>query len=217
MKAKAYLAGCVVGDAWCTPLTLGMRVKDEDFSRAFADAIKEAFGVSTRVAKDERGYWLVRIGNRTERFKELVGYQPSGKEEMGAWVRGLFDSEGNACLSKSNVSKNAWNRRVAIYSTNAATLERAALYLLIHGVMTKVYVENPSAGHKGTKPVMQLRVIPNRWNYWYFATRIGSSIARKQAVLDAIPSSYQPDGHHGRAGKLGSAVRLARRAKGEKY
>lgn len=214
---QPYLAGVVLGDGWCSRLTIGLRVADEDFARTFALAIKAGYGTDPSCAPDERGYWLVRVGNKSGRFNALLDYEPANDDEKCAWLRGLFDSEGNVTVCRSNVSANAWNRRVAIYSTTAKTLERAERYLTSLGIRTIRYIERPSAGHKGTKVVMQVRVQPGRENFARFAELVGSSIGRKRNALNSIAETYQPDGHCARAQALGAAVRRARRDAGGRY
>src|SRR5262249_43789984 len=118
MHMLAYLAGVLSGDGWCTRLTIGLRVIDADFAQAFALALHVVFGLAVSPRRDERGYWLVRVGNKTGRFNHLPSYEPTTDEERAAWVRGLFDSEGNAQLRPSGISTNSFGRRVAIYSTN---------------------------------------------------------------------------------------------------
>jgi hypothetical protein len=207
----AYLAGVLHGDGWCTALTIGLRCKDEEFSRAFAGALVNACGIQLEPRLDERGYWLVRTSNKTGRYNHLRPYEPTGDAEYAAWLRGLFDSEGNAQLTKAKNSENAWARRVAFYSTNTDTLDRAGAYLTALSIDWLRYTMNPSKGHKGDKPVYELRVGVNRENFARFAAAVGSSIARKQKVLDAIPRSYQAgNDYFKRAQRLGAAAKHRR-------
>ena len=214
---KAYLAGVLHGDGWCTKLSIGMRVKDKDFSEAFAEAVNVIFGTSLTPRRDERGYWLVRTSNKTGRFSEARPYEPIMPDEVGAWLRGFFDSEGNADLTKAKISLNAWHRRVSFYSTDYDTIERARGFLEMLGIKSVTYTEKPSAGHKGKRTVYQLRVRPGRDNYFRFAFLVGSSIKRKDDVLNRLPCTYQPPGHHARAQAVGAKARVARRDKGGKY
>ncbi len=214
---QPYLAGVLHGDGWCTRLTLGLRVNDGDFARAFCGALKSGFGVDRRPKRDERGYWLVRVGNKRGTFDGLRTYRPRGRKEIAAWLRGLFDSEGNAQLCKAKISANSWHRRVSFYSTDQTTLDRAATYLSELGIETVWYVEKNSKGHKGTKVVYQLRIRPGQHNYRRFALLVGSSIARKRESLHRIYETYQEPGHHARAGRVGSASRRRRRDAGGRY
>src|SRR5690348_4244567 len=95
---QPYLAGVLSGDGWCTPRTLGLRCKDADFASAFAQAVNAVFGLSIEPAVDERGYWLTRAGNRSGRFNMLRDFEPTNNDDLSSWLRGLFDSEGNAQL-----------------------------------------------------------------------------------------------------------------------
>jgi hypothetical protein len=209
MTALAYLAGVLHGDGWCTALTIGLRVADRDFSDAFAAALRGVFGVSVEPKTDERGYWLVRVSNKTGRFSQIRSYAPMTVDEKAAWLRGLFDSEGNAQLRPNGISENSYGRRVAIYSTDRTTLERARTLMVDLAIPTILRVTRNSASHKGTKAVYELTVCGSRDNYARFATSVGSSIVRKQSVLDAIPGSYRPDpSEHCRiAQRLGAATK----------
>ncbi len=216
-ESLAYLAGVILGDGWCTKLTLGLRVADEDFALEFHRSVVHVFKGILSCKTDERGYWLVRTSNKTGKFNCLIDYEPITNSEKAAWIRGMFDSEGNAHLAPSNMSANSWNRRAAFYSTNTETLERTASYLSALGMTTKTRHMKASASHIGTKPVYELALRSSRQNYILFADLVGSSIRRKREVLKKIPGSYQPPGHHARAGTKGAASRKARRDAGGKY
>lgn len=217
MRALAYLAGVVRGDAWCTT-TLGLRVADADFAVAFAAAIWDAFGVTTRARLDERGYWLVRVRNTTGRFDVLRSFQPSTTDEWSSWLRGMFDSEGNASLRRQlTVSPNAFGRRVAFFSTDLDTLSMVERGLQVIGVFCRSTRWNCGPGHKGTRPVHAVEVRGGRENYLRFGRSVGSSIRRKAETLEAIPRSYQPPGHHARMQLRGVATRRARRDAGGIY
>lgn len=205
---RPYLAGVMRGDGWVTPLTAGLRAKDFDFSQSFARALNIGFSLSLAPKRDERGYWLVRTSNKRGIYDCLITYTPRTEDEWCAWLRGLFDSEGNANLvAQPKVSANAFTRRVAFYSTRLDTLERAAGGLRVLGLKSILKATKNSAGHIGNKVVYQLRLSHSRDAFERFATMVGSSIERKQLVLDAIPSTYQPPGHHARASALGLAAR----------
>lgn len=186
-----YLAGVVVGDGWCTPLSLGIQVADCDFAEAFATAIAEAFSIAPPTVRQEaRGYWVVRMSNKSGRFNALRDVAPDGIDESAAWLRGFFDSEGNALLRRNGMSPNAFGRRVAMYSTNLGTLDRAAGCASRLGIETLLRRTKNSAGHKGTLVVFELALRGARDNYQRFSDLVGSSIERKRTVLAAIPQSY---------------------------
>lgn len=212
MSAVAYLSGVLHGDGWCTAHAFGLRVADEDFARAFSAALTEVYGLGIAPKRDERGYWLTRTSNKTGRFTPLLTFEPSTDEERAAWVRGLFDSEGNAQLWPLPImSANSYGRRVAIYSTNRDTLDRATHYLTALGVSTALSEQRHSNGHKGTRPVYELRVRGSRSNYARFADLVSSNIARKRDTLDRIPASYRADTGYCREGqRKGATTRHAR-------
>lgn len=209
-QMRAYLAGVLHGDGWCTKLTFGLRVKDRDFAAMFSVAVEEVTGFKMSVRWDN--YWVVRGRNRTGRFSELKSYNPVDNSERSAWLRGLFDSEGNAqILHRPKIGLNSYQRRVAIYSTDLATLRIAAGYLHALGIRHAIRLTKNSASHKGTKPVSELRLC-RREAFQAFAVLVGSSIGRKQAALQRIAATYQKDpSASARAAQLkGAATRRAR-------
>jgi len=197
MTAIAYVAGVLLGDGWCTEGphgAIGLRVSDADFASTFAVALELATGSLTRPYHDERGYWSVRNQNHAGRFSHLKGYEPQTDEECAAWLRGLFDSEGNAQLRiKPGVGPNSYGRRVAMYSTNTETLRRAQTYLERLAITSVIRPQKHSDGHKGTLPLFELSLDQSRENFLRFAWLVGSSIARKRDVLMALPLSYRAD------------------------
>ena len=196
--SRPYVAGVLHGDGWCTSKTLGLRCKDADFAETFAGAVNDICGTQLSPATDERGYSLVRTSNRRGRFNRLRAHQPTDNDELGWWLRGLFDSEGNAQLWLNKAAGPAsFHRRVASHSTGLPTLERAAEYLDWLDVPNGIRATRNSATHKGTKTVFELRMLRQE-GFSRFAEMVGSSIARKRANLEAIVASYQPAGWQAR-------------------
>lgn len=190
---EAYIAGALHGDGWCTASSIGLRCKDRDFAHAFCAALNEVCMLRTRVVTDERGYALVRTANTRNRFSNLPSFIPSNETEVAAWIKGLFDSEGNAQLTKMPTGVNCYHRRVAMYSTSLSTLQVAGKYLTILGISTRIRATKNSRGHKGSKTVFELALRCSKENFHTFANVVGSSIARKQCRLIAIVDSYVPD------------------------
>lgn len=222
----AYLAGVLKGDGWISSGHgrspngyLCLRVADRDFADTFAAAITQAFGVPASVRRDERGYWLCRKYNGHQRFSALAWFTPDTDDERRAWLRSLFDSEGNAQLTPLKRGARSFGRRVAIYSTDKATLACAAWDLALLEIQTRTTLHSSSAGHLGTKPVYQLAVVPGPEQYARFRDLIGSSISRKQMTLEAIANSYCTDISAVRREMqlAGVASRRARRDAGGKY
>lgn len=222
----AYLAGVLVGDGCLTAKHprgaygyFQLRVKDSDFAKATADAINSGFGVLVSPRRDERGYWMVKTYNGYGRFDVLRGFVPTTDGERTAWLRGLFDSEGNAQFRRQpNISPNAIGRRVAIYSTLLCTLDAARAYLEVLGIRTALRATKNSKSHKGDRVVFQLEVSGGREQYDRFRSMIGTSIARKALALDAIVQSYSDRRITSSiGGKRGAATRLARRDAGGIY
>jgi hypothetical protein len=198
LRASAYLAGVLHGDGWCTAKSFGLRTKDHDFAQAFAHALGRVLDVRWLPRRDERGYWLLRGSNKTGRFSRLRHFEPADDQQRAAWLRGLFDSEGNAqLLALPKAGLNSFHRRVAFYSTEISTLDLAAAHLQRLDIAHSVSRTKNSAAHKGSKTVYELRLL-RREAFQRFAEVVGSNIGRKQARLDAIASSYQPPGWQAR-------------------
>lgn len=223
----AYLAGCLRGDAWIssgasrTPSGyFCLRVADMDFAESFAAAIAAGFGVAASVCKDERGYALVRKSNGKRRFDMLKEFEPTSDEQTAAWLRGLFDSEGNVvCVPKPKAGPRSWDRRVAIFSTDHTTLDRAQRMLTDLDIQARKLLWSCGDGHKGNKPVYAMNLVSGKENFSEFARIVGSSIARKQASLDLLASTYHPDRaiYAAEAQAKGAEVRRARRDAGGIY
>lgn len=195
----------------CRGAVLGLKVADEDFILTFASAVRRAFGLTVR-ARREGPYWVAKIG-RIGVFDDLKTREPETRDEVRWWLRGFFDSEGNASLTRSKISENSWSRRVAFFNTDVALIDRARGYLDLLEIETLTYTMKPSRGHLGTKPVFELLVRSGQENYWRFGELVGSSIARKAQALQAIPRSYVPDlsEHCRQAQRKGSTARWGRR------
>lgn len=207
---QPYLAGVLHGDGWCTPLTIGLRVKDRDFAEAFAAALQRGFAVGA--VREYRGYWEVRISNKTGRFSQIRTYLPSTSSERGAWLRGFFDSEGNAHLSPARGCERGWNRRIAMFSTDADTIAVARGYLADLGMSTATRVRKRTTGHLGTKPVFELKLRGSVENYSLFADHVGSSISRKAVTIEAIARTYDDVADKLRAAQAkGASTKRARR------
>lgn len=214
-EALAYLSGVIHGDGWLTG-ELALRVADRDFADTFAFQIEVAFGLPGEPRKDERGYWLIRRSNQSGRFNSIRAFQAETNAERAYWLRGLFDSEGNANVHRVKGGPNCWVRRIAMYSTAIDTLHRARSYLDYLGIPTYLRPTKNSAGHKGTKIVHELSLRSSVGNYGKFRDIIGSSIARKRKTMDEIVSSYSKDITAARrAGQIAGARTRARKSRDE--
>lgn len=210
---QPYLAGVLAGDGWCTKLTIGLRSKDRDFAETFAAGLREVYGIRTRVKPDERGYWLVRVSNKRGLFNDLRTWEILTAEDAAAWLRGVFDSEGNACLRPSNASANSKDRRVAFYTTEVRTAALIIHRLQWIGLPSRDRVMKRTDGHKGDKPVIEIRLLNSERNFQRFATAVGSSTDRKARTLAALATSYQNRFDYcSRGGKRGNEVRWGKRS-----
>jgi hypothetical protein len=213
-EALAYLSGVILGDGWFTH-QLALTCKDRDFAEAFANAIHDAFGINLPPRPEIRAtgtFWCVRRGNRRGRFDALRQFHSSSLGEKALWLRGLFDSEGNAQFGRTQGGPHCYQRRIAIYSTNRKTLNVAAQYLADLHIPSVIRTANTGVGHKGSRTVYELRVIGGRANLTRFGLNVGSSIARKCYSMLAMVISYRPDfAAHCRAAQLkGAATKLQR-------
>ena len=187
----AYVAGVLHGDAWLTPLTIGLRVKDRGFADAFAIGVNEICRTALQAKTDERGYWLVRGGNKSGRFNGLKQFEPANNDDLSSWLRGLFDSEGNAQLwLNEKMGPHSYHRRIAMYSTELPTLELAGEFMEWLEIPHSFRSTKNSAGHFGTKEVWELRVT-RREGFLRFADMVGATDPRKQDRIDAIARSYR--------------------------
>lgn len=187
---QAYLAGVLHGDGWCTDLTIGLRCKDHDFSAEFCLALENVFGIDRQPRRDERGYWLVRLRNSSGRFSHAKAFEPQTLEERAAWVRGFFDSEGNAqVLEQPKRGPRSIHRRISVCSTEVATIERVRGHFAALGIEVFYYVDRLRKGSKGKKP-LHILCVKRRESFVRFATLVGSSIERKRKRLDRIAGSY---------------------------
>lgn len=189
---QSWLAGVLHGDGYCTRLSIGLYVKDREFADEFVQSIFILYGRTIRPDL-QRGLWMSRTSNRTGKFNSAKGFSPSSIKEKAMWVRGLFDSEGNAQLVKLPKWENSYHRRIAMYSTLMTTLLRAQGYLADLGITAKIFTTKNSATHLGKKTVYELKLKSGRGNFDKFATLVGSCIPRKQDSMNRIVSTYCDD------------------------
>lgn len=213
MLSTAYICGVLHGDGYVTDLSIGLNVSDLDFACAFANALACVTGLWIPPRNDS-GYWKVRTSNKAGIHSHLRNYEPQTLEEKAMWVRGLFDSEGNAQCRLNGVSENSYGRRVSMYSTELTTLERAMTYLDELGIETRCSLTQAhlGEGHKGDKPVHELSVRGGKENYTSFALIVGSSIARKHKTLIEIVASYRDMAEYTRKAQAKGAETRRRRA-----
>jgi intein-encoded DNA endonuclease-like protein len=188
-EKQAYIAGVIKGDGFCTNY-IGLLVADKDFAEAFCDAINHVFQLSVRVRQENIKYWCVKTSNLTGKFSYLRTLKSTTQGEKASWLRGFFDSEGNVLIHKLPTGERCYERRIAMYNTNIDTLNTASSYLDALGMSSHIRAMKNGEGHWGTKVVYELRLRCSKENFDLFRTSIGSNIARKQKVIEAIPSTY---------------------------
>lgn len=206
-EKQAYLAGVIKGDGFCTNY-IGLLVADKDFAEAFCDAINHVFQLSVRVRQEKVKYWVVKTSNLTGKFSYLLTLKLTTQEEKASWLRGFFDSEGNVDLHKLPIGERCYERRIAMYCTNIDTLNTASSHLNALGIPNYIRATKNGEGHWGSKVVYELRLRCSKENFELFRTLIGSNIARKQKVIEAIPSTYSLLSHkeYSRKGQIKGAA-----------
>jgi hypothetical protein len=188
MRALAYVAGVYEGDGYLTNggHSLGLHVADREFAEAFAIAVEVAFGVKPHVRREGK-YWRVAV-YRKNLFLSLPSFEPLSPEDCASWVRGFFDSEGNVSVF---VRRDGYvSRRVSMYNTDLDLIERTVLYLSKIDIKARWLPTKPSKSHLGTKTVFELKVVGGKSELIKFAATVGSSIPRKQELLDSLKDSY---------------------------
>lgn len=203
-QSKAYLAGVVASDGWCKK-TFGLRTKDKDFAQAFSDTIYQVYNLKRQPAL-EGNYWVVRFSNLSKRFGNLETYIPITHDECTAWLRGYFDGDGSAMLRSKKTTPNAYDRRVLFVSTDTKLLDKAMGYLSGIDIDGRVRKWHCGKGHWGKKPMYALLVNGSKQNYETFASKIGSSLARKNKILQEITCSYSNPDKYTRKGQLKGSV-----------
>lgn len=122
-------------------------------------------------------------------------FEPTNDDERAAWLRGLFDSEGNVvCVRKPRNGAASWDRRVVFLSTNVQMLGSALVLLSDLGIAARLSAWSCGRGHRGSKQVMAVTLKAGRDNFARFAAVVGSSIKRKQDALNLLPKTYQSAG-----------------------
>lgn len=184
---RAYIAGVLHGDGYCTALYIGLRVKDEEFAEAFRAALSRL--LNKNVVARLLDFWVVRLSNKSGKFNTFKSFIPSTNTEKAMWLRGMFDSEGNAQLCEVKGKRSYLHRRVSMYSTSMSTLKLCQEYLTDFGINVRIRATKNSVGHLGTLVVYEL-ALRGRNDFQAFSKLVGSSIQRKQDVLDRIAASY---------------------------
>ncbi len=207
---RAYIAGVIASDGSLSRRGMKLKAKDREFVEAFVNAVNKVYGRKGS-ARPDGPYWRVVYTNKLGTFDNLRNFEPHDAEETAQWLRGYFDGDGNANLThQPQVSNQAYSRRIAFYSTNRALLVRAASYLSRLHLPSTLRGRRLTNGHYGKKPLYELRLRDSQENFDRFARLVGSSINRKQTVLNSIPKSYQPPGHHARAWAKALATRYGK-------
>jgi hypothetical protein len=212
--AASYLAGVLIGDGYLTDggLVLGLKVKDHDFATEFCRALKRTIAAEVRPTVSE-GYWRVTC-RRASGFAWLRAWLPESDAERGAWLRGFFDSEGSASIAhRPNLSPNAIERKIAMYSTAPDTLSRAEQYLQRLGIASVTTSrDGRQPGRYGTLRIYELRIRAGQAQYESFARLVGSSIQRKAVVLERLHRSYRDRREYcALGGRRGSATRWGKK------
>lgn len=183
----AYLIGATEGDGclfkYKGNYMVSLVVKDKDFAETYATCLSVIIGRKFNVRRDTRGYHqAVAFNKRLYNFlkfditlqKEIIEKYPAD------YIRGFFDAEGcafgvitfaNNDLSKLSRIQNMLKRHFDIPST-CRLADRMA------ETLRKIY----DGDRNGIRYVLRVKQV----GYPAFATKIQSSIARKQTGLNEL-------------------------------
>ena len=193
---KAYLLGCVCGDAslWLNRKAryVGICVTDRDFAEAFASALNEVYGSSAVVSRRDaercrNGYtYNVQLGSRlvcddidrwlegrhrTDEWRVPKCIREGSAELKCAFLRGFFDSEGTASR-RANESFC-----VAAFSSNKPGIDDVLSLLASLGIAASLWTMKASEGKLHFAASILTR------SFRDFHNKVGFTIARKQQAL----------------------------------
>ncbi|HSU73092.1 MAG TPA: LAGLIDADG family homing endonuclease [Candidatus Binatia bacterium] len=178
-KDKAYLLGVAYGDGFLSTTRFRVEVCDLDFLQEVQRALFSVYGLNFTIIQTSRGTYKIDLANRIL-CEDLSHYGPTGTfvwrvpkairgsfDEMvvAAFLKGMFDSEGS--VSKYSILLACKNPEGV-----------AGLFPLLKRLGIK------AGGHVNARGVSYLW-ITHRKNRSLFAEKIGFSIQRKQARLEA--------------------------------
>ena len=94
-----YVVGALMSDSALSNDKIRLKVKDEDFAKEFAHALKEVTGKEYKVkAKDE--YYIVDLGGSALRYIVKSGlWKVIAFLYSKEFLQGLYDGDGGACVS----------------------------------------------------------------------------------------------------------------------
>lgn len=199
----AYLNGVIHGDGYLTNV-LGLRVSDKDFAEAFAVAASAVSGrlITPQHQADYRRqfnsvcnwkYWEARSGNRNGAFECVREFVPVTETELAAWLRGMFDSEGNATCHKIRHGTESYGRAIEFFNCNTDTIARLVKFLEQIGIPSRPRPMKNGKGHLGTKQVYRVTLKSSIENFTRFRDLVGSNIKRKRETIEKMISTYHPD------------------------
>ncbi|MBU3905068.1 MAG: hypothetical protein KJ906_02895, partial [Nanoarchaeota archaeon] len=115
----SYLLGVLKGDACIYKTKYGRRyeyiiqlgVRDKEFAEYFLDSIEKIFSRRVKIIqyRDDRNKLFYRVSMRSKTFFEWYGSKTNediygiAKKFPNAFIKGVFDSEGNLCYFKSGM------------------------------------------------------------------------------------------------------------------
>ena len=190
----AYIVGAYFGDASATEgsnyrYKVKLKVIDREFAEAFERALR-GIGLNPRIGfekdRTRTGRWYVEATSKGL-FRFLVGPRDRLFEVARAYprefLRGFFDSEGSAVVSKSRVKVLASNYDIEVLRLCQNLLEGL-------GIHSKIY----KTKHKGQPVVIRGKqyrynsdlftlTINRKESVYRYTREVGFSISRKQNKL----------------------------------
>jgi intein-encoded DNA endonuclease-like protein len=195
-----YCLGVLYGDCSCgkegnaiNSICIKLEVKDKDFVESFKKAFCSWSGLKGNPIHQHKndGMWVTRfsscdlkpfINSNLEKIKK------SDKKIIGAFLRGLYDSEGCVCFSK-----NDYSRKVAFCNSNLKILKLCRILLKKLGIESNMYLYGKAGDKQGysilNEDYYQIH-ISGRYNLMNFLNNVGFTIQRKQDSLKNMVDSY---------------------------
>jgi glucosamine--fructose-6-phosphate aminotransferase (isomerizing) len=180
------IIGYLLGDGTVREKTLRFKDLDKELLLVYRDLIERSFNVQGRVIPQAgTRAWLLEVNSfylcqwlkeniisRQEEFLSALGQLP--KDEIAAFLRGIFDAEGCVHLKSGQLSLRLTNRR----------LVKVAQFLLLRcGIISSFYRENKNVKNWNDSYGVFLS---NLYSFDKFNSAIGLSSTIKSERLQAL-------------------------------
>ena len=192
-KDFAYVLGALLGDGYIYFYPKGgghirISIRDKDFAITFFNSLRRWSGLNCRIYKYD-GFWRVYSSSivvaRVMKEFDLNRLKNMSHEIISAFLRGLFDAEGNIN-----------NRRIRFYNSELKLINLVKMLLKEIGIKNiYVYKRDKEVHFIGGREfsVKKLYTLEfgRRRNLEIFFNKINFSIKRKQEKLKQALDSYK--------------------------